>query len=121
MSSVPTQGVVVDPTAPKKRNDRGILGEGTRSLQMKRMWKLDQKMGTRRMPLKVFARLLAGKLTMKQVLEAVVDPRDEEPPPAIAVRWLHGKAHPPKKVFKPRIHKDAKASGAINVPKKARG
>lgn len=51
--NVPTQGVsVAEATSEKKRNNRGTLGDGTRSQQMKRMWK---KSGSN-LSLKGFAR-----------------------------------------------------------------
>ncbi len=94
--NVPAQGVTVQATTEKKRNNRGTLGEGTRSLQMKRMWRRD-----------------GAELSLKAYAKEASADGDE-----LATAWLDGKAHPPKRIPKPKVQKDTKATGNINIPKK---
>ena len=107
--NVPSQGTTQDALSPqkKKRGDRGVLGEGTRGLKIKRAWRLARK--DKEAPykgsLREYARLLI-KLGGTPAKDAEA--------------WLHAKAHPPKRVPKPKFEKPVETKGSISIPKTKR-
>lgn len=113
--NVPSQGTTQEALSPqRKRGDRGILGNGTRSKRLKHCWRLAKK--SKEDPFKgsllEYARYVAVKYEGHPDLGDLV--KDAE-------GWLDAKAHPPKRVPKPKAEKAADSKATINVPKKAAG
>lgn len=113
--NVPTQGVALDEaTTKKKRGDRGILGKGTPGKRLKAQWHTARasKEGPYKGPLREYVKRLAKyNGTEPELVLLAMD----------ANEWLRVKAHPPKRVPKPKMEKAVETKGSISVPKKAAG